>query len=155
MRDIDFVRASAPAKSGSRAVYFAALGWLVWLLYMVPVIGSLLATHPSPVRLIASLCGAAVFVAIYVWTAWHGARRVVGVAPTSSQTRLQLWLPILAMLALSIVLTESQRGNVGRPLHLYVRSRRGASPCEGGIGAGRERGGAHGALRVADGPPGL
>src|SRR5262249_1588615 len=105
MRDADSVGGSVPAQSGSRATYFAMLGWLIWLFYLVPVIVFLLATHPAPLRLIASLLGAAVFVAIYVWTVWQGARRVVGIAPPfSSQTRLWLWLPILALLALSIIL---------------------------------------------------
>src|SRR5262249_9791952 len=105
MRERDFVKAGAPAMSSSRAVYFAMLGWLVWVLYMVPLIISFLATQPSPFQVSASLSGAAVFVAIYAWTAWQGARRVVGVAsPIPSQSRLQLWLPILAMLTLSIVL---------------------------------------------------
>src|SRR5262245_46296776 len=94
MRDVELVGAGTPAKSSNRAVYFAMLGWLIWLFYMVPVIASLVATHPAPLRLIASLLGAAVFVAIYVWTARQGARQVVGIAPPlsplSSQARLRL-----------------------------------------------------------------
>jgi two-component system, NarL family, sensor histidine kinase DesK len=93
--------------AGGRSVYFASLVWLVWLLYMIPVIGSLLESHPSPLRLIASLLGAVVFVAIYVWTGWQNARQVVGAArPLIARSILRTWLPVLAMLALSIVLTN-------------------------------------------------
>jgi two-component system, NarL family, sensor histidine kinase DesK len=93
--------------AGGRSVYFASLVWLVWLLYMIPVIGSLLTSHPSALRLIASLLGAAVFVAIYVWTGWQNARQVVGAArPPIARSALRTWLPVLAMLALSIVLTN-------------------------------------------------
>src|SRR5215831_12240735 len=108
MRDAELVRASSPAGSSGRAVYFAMLGWLIWLFYMVPVIASLLARHPTPLQLIASLLGATVFVAIYVWTAWQGARRVIGVTLSlAPPTAAQLWLPLLAMLTLSIILTAA------------------------------------------------
>jgi two-component system, NarL family, sensor histidine kinase DesK len=108
MRDVELVGASSPARSGGRAVYFAMLGWLVWLCYLVPVIASLLARHPTPLQLVASLLGATAFVAIYVWTAWQGARRVIGVtASPALQTALQLWLPLVAMLTLSIILTAA------------------------------------------------
>jgi two-component system, NarL family, sensor histidine kinase DesK len=93
--------------AGSRSVYFAALVWLVWLLYMIPVIGSLLDSHPSPLPLIASLLGAAVFVAIYVWTGWQNARQVIGAArPPIARSALRTWLPVLAMLALAILLSD-------------------------------------------------
>jgi two-component system sensor histidine kinase DesK len=108
MRDVELVRISSPASGSGRAVYFAMLGWLIWLFYMVPVIASLLARHPTPLQLIASLLGATVFVALYVWTAWQGARRVIGVtASLAPPTAAQLWLPLVAMLTLSIILTAA------------------------------------------------
>jgi two-component system sensor histidine kinase DesK len=80
--------------------------WLIWLVYMFPVIGSLLDSHPSPPRLIGSLVGAAVFIAIYTWMAWQGARKVVGqVVVSAPRSRMELWLPVVALLALSIILT--------------------------------------------------
>lgn len=110
MRSIDEV-AAQPAdgrQANGRSVYLGALVWLIWLIYMVPVTASLFASHPSPPRLIGSLVGAAVFIAIYAWTAWHNAQKVVGAAPlaTGEDSPPALWLPVIAMLALSIALTE-------------------------------------------------
>jgi two-component system, NarL family, sensor histidine kinase DesK len=109
MRSIEGVaprQARTPA-GGARSVFFGAMVWLVWLLYLVQANAAVLDSHPSPLRLIGSLAGEAVFVALYVWTAWHSARKVLGTPPLAeSQTAMELWLPILAMLALSIVLTE-------------------------------------------------
>ena len=97
--------AGAQPASG-RSVVFAAMTWLIWLLYMVPVTASLFASHPSPLRLIGTLAGAVVFIAIYVWTAWHNAQKVIGSSPLqASKPTLALWLPILAMLTLSLALT--------------------------------------------------
>jgi two-component system sensor histidine kinase DesK len=74
---------------------------------LVPTNAALLDSRPSPLRLTGTLAGEAVFVALYVWTAWHSARKVLGTPPLAeSQTTMELWLPVLAMLALSIVLTE-------------------------------------------------
>lgn len=97
---------SAPA-SGRRSTFFAAMVWLIWLLYLVPVTASLFASHPSPWRVIGTLAAAAVFVAIYVWTAWRNALKMFGsLALPAAGSLLALWLPILAMLALSFTLTE-------------------------------------------------
>jgi two-component system sensor histidine kinase DesK len=97
--------AVAPAQGSRRSVYLAMVVWLIWLLYMIPVIGSLLDAHPSAPRLIGSLIGAALFIAIYVWVAWQNARRVMGAAPLVAPSTFELWLPIAALLALSIALT--------------------------------------------------
>ena len=92
--------------SSHRSVVFAAIVWLIWLLYLVPVTASLFASQPSPLRLIGTLAGAAVFVAIYAWTAWQNANKVMGASSlVATESLLALWLPVLAMLALSITLT--------------------------------------------------
>lgn len=90
-----------------RPAFYMMLGWLIWLPLMVPMIASLLASHPAPARLILSLLGAAVFLAVYVWTAWQNGRKLSGPAPSAaSSTSLSLWWPVLVMLALSLTLTE-------------------------------------------------
>lgn len=109
MRDVgDATRQpGAPHASSRRSVFFGAMVWLIWLLYMVPVTASLFASHPSPLRLIGSLTGAAVFVAMYVWMAWQNAQKVVGATPQrSEESLLSLWLPVVVMLVLSAVLIE-------------------------------------------------
>jgi two-component system sensor histidine kinase DesK len=58
-------------------------------------------------RLVLSLLGAAIFAGVYIWTALQNARRVAGAAPTPVRADLALWLPVLAMLLLSLVLTEA------------------------------------------------
>ncbi|HEX6798067.1 MAG TPA: histidine kinase [Ktedonobacterales bacterium] len=108
MRDVDdsAPQAANAQASSRRSVVFAAMTWLIWLLYMVPVTASLFASHPSPLRLVGTLAGAAIFIAIYAWTAWHNAKKVMGFSsPAARESSLALWLPILAMLALSLVLT--------------------------------------------------
>lgn len=93
--------------SGRRSVFFAAMVWLIWLLYLVPVTVSFFASRPSPLRVTGTLIGAAVFIAIYAWTAWHNAKKIMGFSsPAAKESSLALWLPILTMLALSFVLTE-------------------------------------------------
>ncbi len=98
---------SVEARSSRRRyVFFASLVWLIWLLYLVPVTASFFASHPSPLRVFGTFAGAAAFVALYAWTAWHSAYTVVGPSPlVDTESPLELWLPILAMLTLSLVLT--------------------------------------------------
>ena len=107
MHDADPIERAIPAR-GSRFVYFAPLVWLIWLPYIAQPIISLLGSHPSPLQLIASLAGAAIFVALYVWTAWQSARSLLGPAPLGpAPTTLALWLPILAMFMLSYAETTA------------------------------------------------
>jgi two-component system sensor histidine kinase DesK len=107
MYDADPIGRPAPAR-GSRFVYFAPLVWLIWLPYIAQPIISLLGSHPSPLRLIASLAGAAVFVALYVWAAWQSARSLLGATLTyPAPTTLALWLPILVMFILSYAETTA------------------------------------------------
>src|SRR5260370_10858572 len=74
---------------------------------MLPMISALVASHAGPLRETLSLLGLAVFVVLYVRTAWRNARKVTGLALLPAQTGFALWLPILVLLALSFALTET------------------------------------------------
>jgi len=97
----------ASARS-QRTVYYAAAAWLAWLPLTVPMVLAVFAAHPSAVSLALSLAGLIVFVVIYSWTAFRNARDIIGIVPsTEPQSEVTLWLPIILMLALSLVLTET------------------------------------------------
>ncbi|HZC77536.1 MAG TPA: hypothetical protein VE258_07285, partial [Ktedonobacterales bacterium] len=95
------------AAGDGRTVKYVALAWLIWLPLMLPMISALLAAHAGPLHTTLSLLGLAVFVVLYVRTAWRNARKVTGLALLPAQTGLALWLPILVLLALSFTLTET------------------------------------------------
>src|SRR5690348_3053000 len=71
--------------------------WLVWLAALGVPLSSLLANPGAPARLGAVLVGAAAFVVLYLWTAWHNALRRP--APPARS-----W-PIATLTALSVALT--------------------------------------------------
>jgi two-component system sensor histidine kinase DesK len=107
MRTLEAPATRLVAAGDGRTVKYVALAWLIWLPLVLPMISALLAAHAGPLHATLSLLGLAVFVVLYVRTAWRNARKVTGLALLPAQTGLALWLPILVLLALSFALTET------------------------------------------------
>lgn len=107
MHNIEEAASREVVAGSKRPAYLAALTWLLWLPLLAPMILALLGTHPSALRLALSLLGAAIFAGVYIWTALQNALRVIGAAPSPVRADLRLWLPVLAMLLLSLALTET------------------------------------------------
>src|SRR5258708_34942391 len=92
------------AAGDGRTVKYVALAWLIWLPLMLPMISALLAVHAGPLHATLSLLGLAVFVVLYVRTAWRNARKGTGLALLPAPTCLALWLPVLVRLGLGFSL---------------------------------------------------
>jgi two-component system sensor histidine kinase DesK len=93
------------APAGRRS---AALWWLIWILWLplfIPPVVDLVRVRPGPGRLIVSFTGAAIFFAVYLWTAWQCARRLASPTPPVVATGAARWAPIGVLLALGVALT--------------------------------------------------
>jgi two-component system sensor histidine kinase DesK len=78
--------------------------WAVWLLFLYPTITQLVATQPPPARLVAILATVALFVAVYLWAAWHTVLGDVDRLVLPWQLPGARWIPIAALYGLSFVL---------------------------------------------------
>lgn len=86
---------------GGRSVYSWWLLWLVWMPFILPPLVSLAQSSADPVRLLASLAGAALFVALYLWSTWQSARSLASSVCIARATLVALWVPIVLLMALS------------------------------------------------------
>jgi two-component system, NarL family, sensor histidine kinase DesK len=88
--------------------------WVVWLPALAQPLAAFFTSRPSPVRATLTLLGAAAFVALYLWAAWHNRLtlevRLMG-------RRIRPWYPIPFLAALSILLSL---GNGGNWLGLFI-----------------------------------
>ncbi len=107
MRTIQQLRRGSASSIGGRGIPPWWLVWLVFLPFGAPVIAALLQSHPSPLRLVASLVGAALFLGIYVWTAWQNGRDLASPTPLAPPPEALLWLPLALMTALAVLLVEA------------------------------------------------
>jgi two-component system sensor histidine kinase DesK len=131
MRDREEVVApgSYAATPGRRLpIYLAAVTWLIWLPLMVPMVIVLLGSHPSVPRLIVSMVGSAFFAGIYVWTALRNAHHMVGSGSPPARAEWVLWLPVLAMMLLSLILIEADGSAWGSLFIFTVAAAMGRLP---------------------------
>lgn len=99
-----------------------ALWWLLQLVFLpfgVPLLTELAHAHPTCTRLIVSLVGAALFVALYAWTTWQNARELASPVPHEPPRELALWWPIGA-LALGAWLLTGLNGPVWGSLFIFT-----------------------------------
>src|SRR5260221_8540158 len=114
MRTLEAPATRLVAAGDGRTVKYVALAWLIWLPLMLPMISALLAAHAGPLHATLSLLGLAVFVVLYVRTAWRNARKVTGLALLPAQTGLAACWPILVLLGSAFALTETNGVAWGR-----------------------------------------
>ena len=102
---MDPARTPDAAPDEGRFARFWPLLWLVWLPALVQPITAFLQARPAPPRLIAIFAGLALFVAIYLWAAWHSdVTRGASLAPMSPASWRWRWVPIAVLAALSVTL---------------------------------------------------
>jgi len=100
MMDSADARDSAPDEG--RFARFWPLLWLVWLPALVQPITAFLQARPAPPRLIAVLAGLALFIALYLWAAWHSdVTRDASLAPLPPASGMWRWVPIAVLATLS------------------------------------------------------
>jgi two-component system sensor histidine kinase DesK len=80
------------------------LTWAVWLLFLYPTLAQLIATQPPPARLVAILAAIALFVAVYLWAAWHTVLDDVDRFVLPWQLPGPRWIPVAALYILSFIL---------------------------------------------------
>ncbi len=108
--DLAGTREDAP--DSGRLAHVWPLIWVVWLPALVPAITALLHAHPTPLRLGAILAGLTVFVAVYLWAAWHN--DIVRIAAPTPQQRASWWwrwgpAVVLAALSIAFILGDGPR----------------------------------------------
>lgn len=102
---MDQTVARGSSADGSRFSRLWPLVWLAWLPALIPSLTSLLRAHPAPLRLATILAGLVLFVAIYLWTAWHNdVSRAVPLTLPPRETWRWRWGPIVILAALSAAL---------------------------------------------------
>jgi two-component system sensor histidine kinase DesK len=79
--------------------------WAIWIPLFMSALVSLFQAHPGFPRLAISLVGAVLFFTIYGRITWQAARRLASPIVLPSPTGVALWLPIVAMVVLSLLLT--------------------------------------------------
>lgn len=107
MYEADSAEAGARASGSGRPLYLAWLLWVIWLPFLIPVLGDFSQSHPTPLRVVVSLLALAIFVALYLWLTWHNARDLTRTLPAALVERslVALWSPVIILLALSVALT--------------------------------------------------
>lgn len=96
------------ARQSPGSLWTTFLLWLIWILWLplfIPALVDLFQRHRSPLWVVASLLGAAVFFALYLWVSWHSARSLNSYALRVFPSGLALWAPIISLFALANALT--------------------------------------------------
>jgi len=102
---MDLARTRDHAPDEGRFARYWPLLWLVWLPALIQAITAFLQARPAPPRLIAVLAGLAIFIAIYLWAAWHSdMTRGTSLAPLPPVSWRWRWVPIAMLAALSVTL---------------------------------------------------
>ncbi len=102
---MDLARTRGHAPDEGRFARFWPLLWLVWLPALIQAIAEFFHARPTPPRLIAVLAGLALFIAIYLWAAWHSdVTRGASLAPLPPASWRWRWAPIAMLTALSVIL---------------------------------------------------
>jgi hypothetical protein len=95
--------------------------WAVWLPFLIPPVTTLLQTEPSLARLLATLIAVALFVAVYLWAAWHtelgGSDRPFAIWRLPGSR----WIPLALLYALGFFVIAIQ-GSTGCPCS-FTRAR--------------------------------
>lgn len=84
-----------------RSPYVLWLLWIIWLPFVTPVIVGLFFSRTSLANVIISLIGVVLFFGLYLWASWRRAQQLVALSP---EHEAEVWLPIIALAALSVAL---------------------------------------------------
>ena len=84
---------------------FLWLLWLVWLPFLIFPLSALLTAQLPPLRVGLTLAGAAIFVTLYLFVIWRNTLRMTARAGAAPDPWPLVWLPLLALVILSVTLT--------------------------------------------------
>lgn len=95
------------------------LAWVAWLPFLIPMLVHLFHAHPTALQLIVTFAGTAIFVVVYVWTAWQLAQLLNGRGdPLDLLTRFW-WVPVAILTTLAVMLSLFN-GNAWLGLFIYT-----------------------------------
>ncbi len=97
----------------NRSSYLLWLVWVIWLPFVIPEIRTLLQSHLSLPRLVATLVAVVLFFCVYLWATWRNTQRLIG-ASSMEDTVVAQWLPIAILFILSVIIVILYRG-IGTP----------------------------------------
>ncbi len=99
-----------PLTVDNRAPYVLWTIWIIWLPFVIPDIIKLLQSHPSMVRLIATLVAVVLFFGVYLWATRRNVQRLASISSPTVDTLLSQWLPIALLLIISFAIMQLYRG---------------------------------------------
>ena len=99
-----------PLTVDNRAPYVLWTIWIIWLPFVIPDIIKLLQSHPSMVRLIATLVAVVLFFGVYLWATRRNVQRLESISSPTVDTLLSQWLPIALLLIISFAIMQLYRG---------------------------------------------
>ncbi len=108
-----------PAKTSSRFLERISYAWIAWLPFLIPMFDSLFQAHPTPLQLIITFPTVAIFVLVYIWTAWQTAKLLNGTVYSLDALNRVWWIPIAILSAFSILLSLLN-GNAWLGLFIYT-----------------------------------
>ena len=89
-----------------RAPYFVWVIWIIWMPFIIPDIIKLFQSHPSMLRLIATLVAVAFFFAVYLWATWRNVQRLVSSSSLTEHTGISQWLLIAVLFIISVAIVQ-------------------------------------------------
>lgn len=92
-------------KEEGRSTYLLWLIWVVWTPLTIPIFLVFFQTRPSLPRLILTLLGVALFLAIYLWGSLLQARQFTDMAALPKRIKPLTWLTIAALTVFSLAFT--------------------------------------------------
>src|SRR5690348_4624626 len=94
----------APAQAKGRSPYLLWSIWVIWLPFTIPALSGLVQEHPTWQHYVLTLAGLALFVGLYLWATLDSARRLVTPGIPARPRLLQLWWPVVLMIALCLLM---------------------------------------------------
>ena len=103
----------------SRFLEWIWFAWVAWLPFLIPMFTDLFHGHPTLLQLLVTIPGTAIFVVVYVWTAWRLAKLLNGTLYSLDALDRLWWIPIVILSALATLLTLLN-GNAWLGLFIYT-----------------------------------
>jgi two-component system sensor histidine kinase DesK len=110
---------AAPGRRASRFLEWIWFAWVAWLPFLIPMFIDLFHGHPTLPQLLVTFPSVAIFVVLYVWTAWRLARLLNGTLYSLDSLDRLWWIPVVILSALATLLTLLN-GNAWLGLFIYT-----------------------------------
>lgn len=103
----------------SRFLERISFAWIAWLPFLIPMFVNLFQGHPTALQLSITFPTVAIFVAVYVWTAWQLAKLLNGISYSLDALNRVWWIPVAILSGFSVLLSLLN-GNVWLGLFIYT-----------------------------------